>query len=97
MDGKLVSQRSLIISRNGKVQGDIKADKIIVNGELEGNCYANTMEILAEGKVSGSIFCDDLSIEKGGRLLGRTFSTVDDNGNQPIIELEVIEGEAQSA
>ncbi|MBC7003123.1 polymer-forming cytoskeletal protein [Photobacterium sp. BZF1] len=73
IDGTLKLDKGLIISRSGSIKGEIWADKIIVNGEIEGVCRANAIEILDKGVVSGSIYCDNLSIDRGGKFFGTTF------------------------
>lgn len=75
IEGKLILEKNLMISRKGRLKGEIQADKIVVNGFVEGTCRANVMEILENGVVSGTIFCDNLSIERGGKFLGTTHST----------------------
>ncbi|WP_413113232.1 bactofilin family protein [Thaumasiovibrio sp. DFM-14] len=75
IEGKLRSDKSLVISNDGRVKGEVYSDKIMVNGLLEGNVYANEIEILELGKVTGTIYCDNLSIEKGGSFLGETLPT----------------------
>ncbi|MBY5944104.1 polymer-forming cytoskeletal protein [Photobacterium rosenbergii] len=73
IDGTLKLDKGLIISRSGSIKGEIWADKIIVNGEIDGVCRANAIEILDKGVVSGSIYCDNLSIDRGGKFFGTTF------------------------
>ena len=75
VEGKIVCDRSLIISASGRVKGEVTADKIIINGLFDGECYANSVEILPQGKAHGIIHCDDLSIERGGSFLGKTLPT----------------------
>ncbi|WP_084419122.1 bactofilin family protein [Photobacterium sp. J15] len=72
IEGKLRLDKTLVVSNSGRLQGEIYADKIVVNGLIEGTCYANAIEILDKGKVTGTIYCDDLSIERGGSFLGST-------------------------
>ncbi|MBU2113954.1 MAG: polymer-forming cytoskeletal protein [Gammaproteobacteria bacterium] len=79
VEGKIVCDRSLIISASGRVKGEVTADKIIINGLFDGECYANSVEILPQGKAHGIIHCDDLSIERGGSFLGKTLPTSTDD------------------
>nr|WP_299020266.1 polymer-forming cytoskeletal protein [uncultured Photobacterium sp.] len=72
IEGKLRLEKALVVSNTGRLKGEIFADKIVVNGLIEGTCYANAIEILDNGKVSGTIYCDNLSIERGGCFLGST-------------------------
>lgn len=72
VEGKIVSEKTLVISGTGRIKGELTADKVIINGLFEGDCFANTVEILPQGKAHGVIHCDDLSIERGGSFIGKT-------------------------
>ncbi|MGF1715301.1 bactofilin family protein [Photobacterium chitinilyticum] len=72
IEGKLRIEKNLVVSKSGRLKGEIYADKIIVNGLIEGTCYANAIEIIDNGKISGTIYCDNLSIEQGGKFFGST-------------------------
>ena len=78
IEGKIVSDKTLTISASGRVKGEITADKVVINGLFEGNCYANTVDILSNGKAHGSMHTDDLCIERGGSFLGHTQPTADE-------------------
>lgn len=78
VEGKIVSDKTLIISASGRVKGEITADKVVINGLFEGDCFANTVEILPNGKAHGAIHSDDLCIERGGSFLGKTRPTADE-------------------
>ncbi|MBZ9610011.1 bactofilin family protein [Rheinheimera maricola] len=72
IEGKIVSEKTLVISVGGRIKGELTADKVIINGMFEGECFANSVEILPQGKAHGTIHCDDLSIERGGSFIGKT-------------------------
>ena len=72
IEGKLRLEKGLVVSHSGRLKGEIYADKIVVNGLIEGTCIANAIEILDKGVVSGTIYCDNLSIEIGGKFFGTT-------------------------
>jgi cytoskeletal protein CcmA (bactofilin family) len=75
IEGKIVSEKTLVISGTGRIKGELTADKVIINGLFEGDCFANSVEILPQGKAHGVIHCDDLSIERGGSFIGKTMPT----------------------
>ena len=52
--------------------GEITTDRLIINGEFEGTCHAERIEILSQGCVSGTVYSDNLSIEPGGKFTGIT-------------------------
>lgn len=68
--GQITVEQALIISQSGRVTGDIYAGKVIVNGRIDGVCHAESVEILENGVVKGTLYTDDLSIERGGKLNG---------------------------
>ena len=72
IDGQIHVSKTLVVSESGQVKGDIFASKVVINGIFEGNCSADKIEILAKGRVSGTIYTDDLSIEQGGKFNGVT-------------------------
>jgi cytoskeletal protein CcmA (bactofilin family) len=78
IDGQVHVEKTLIVSRSGRVTGEIYAGKIIVNGIVDGSCYASSIEILENGSVTGTIYTDDLCIERGGKFKGDTHPAVKD-------------------
>lgn len=92
VEGKVSSDKTVIISANGRFKGEITADKVIINGLFDGECYANTVEILPQGKAQGTIHSDDLSIERGGSFIGKTLPTATDH----IISLPASDSKATS-
>ncbi len=79
----------VVISHEGCVKGEIYAEKIVVNGVVNGSCYANAVEILEKGKITGSAFSDNLSIDRGGLFFGdihpmekTAVSSIDKNSGQ---------------
>jgi cytoskeletal protein CcmA (bactofilin family) len=93
VEGKIVSEKTLVISGTGRIKGELTADKVIINGLFEGDCFANSVEILPQGKAHGVIHCDDLSIERGGSFIGKTMPTSTDQ----VISLPKTESSERSA
>ncbi|SBO11278.1 Polymer-forming cytoskeletal [Vibrio mediterranei] len=54
------------------MKGEIFAKQLIVNGIVEGNCHAEHIQILANGRVKGKVWSNNLSIEPGGKFFGET-------------------------
>ncbi len=52
--------------------GEFRANTIIVSGQLNGTLTAETVEILASGKVTGKVVAKDFTIEKGGVFEGES-------------------------
>ncbi|NOH82391.1 polymer-forming cytoskeletal protein [Vibrio sp. 03-59-1] len=84
IEGEIHVAKTLVISQEGCIRGEIFADKVIVNGSLDGICHANSVEVLSQGQVSGTIYSDNLSIEQGGKFSGTTHPA---SSNQ-VVELK---------
>ncbi|MDG3088061.1 polymer-forming cytoskeletal protein [Vibrio hannami] len=53
------------------MEGEIYAEKAIINGHFEGEVFARNIEILANGKPpKGEVTSSELIIHKGGVFLG---------------------------
>jgi len=74
----LVNADSVVLGQAGTAKGEITANKIIVEGKVEGNLKAKEIvEIKSTGKVLGEIFTNKLSIMEGGVLNGKVETKVD--------------------
>lgn len=51
------------MGRNGKINGQVYAKKLIIQGLVEGSADADRIEIHAEGKMSGKVTSSELVIE----------------------------------
>ncbi len=62
----------MVVAESGRVKGEVFAKQLIVNGILEGDCHAEQIQILANGRVKGKVWSNNLSIEPGGKFFGET-------------------------
>lgn len=64
--GQIATKDTLVIGEGAKVNAEIQAGTVIVNGTVEGNIRATTMvELHPPARVKGSIESPALSIDKG--------------------------------
>jgi len=70
LSGIIHSESIVVIGKNGNLKGELKADKVVVNGFFEGELEADSLEILTGGIVSGNITIKELAIENGGKFNG---------------------------
>jgi cytoskeletal protein CcmA (bactofilin family) len=64
--GKIVSKGHLIIGENAKINANIKANSIIIAGEVRGNVEASDrLEMLPTGKLYGNIKTKKLKMADG--------------------------------
>ncbi|MBS0225335.1 MAG: polymer-forming cytoskeletal protein [Proteobacteria bacterium] len=62
----------LTVEQGAKLDGGVKADKVIVAGELDGNIHsASKVELQATCAMNGDIKADTLTVAPGSRLRGR--------------------------
>lgn len=67
-----IESESVVISEEGRIAADTKAQSMTVGGIFEGRVETSgQLVILATGRCSGEIICGDLVVEAGGRLDAR--------------------------
>ncbi|MGJ7093451.1 bactofilin family protein [Vibrio hannami] len=72
LTGKLQTEKLVTISPSGRIEGEIYAEKAIINGHFEGEVFARNIEILANGNLKGEVTSSELIIHKGGVFLGNS-------------------------
>ena len=64
--GEIDSDGYLLISETGRVKADIKAETVVVAGEIIGNVIATkSLEVLPTGKIQGNIKTAKLQMADG--------------------------------
>ena len=71
IEGNLNIEEGIIIGEQARITGDIRTDKLIVHGQLNGNTYCNHIQIKSSGVLQGDIFTHVIHIETGGRYNGQ--------------------------
>ena len=71
LEGKIVSESSVIIGENGIVRGDITAVEILVAGVVYGNLVAKErIEMTSTGHILGDLITKTLVIDEGASFKG---------------------------
>jgi cytoskeletal protein CcmA (bactofilin family) len=63
---------SLHVSKEGRVNGKIVADDVVVNGTVEGPVNGAHVHLQSSARVTGDIQYETLIIDKGGYFAGRS-------------------------
>jgi len=71
-EGTIESKNLITIGKNGKMNGEIRAEHLIVQGVVEGNIEVDRIEIKETGHVSGMITSSELQIEAKGVFEGES-------------------------
>lgn len=72
VEGNIVCTHMVRVENSGHVKGEIRAQQIMINGAVEGRCYADSLSIQPKGSLRGDIFADEIAIEKGGVFIGQS-------------------------
>ncbi len=62
-EGTIDSSKSITIGKNGKIDGEVRARHLIVQGVVEGSLEADRIEIKESGRISGMVASNELIIE----------------------------------
>lgn len=62
----------LIVGKNGRIIGDIKAEDVIVFGRVEGAIHCSKITLKSGANVLGDVFHKGIAIEMGASFLGRS-------------------------
>ena len=70
--GNVTAEEGLLtIAHSGKVEGDIRAPKILIDGHVRGNVYAEEhLELAARAVITGNVFYSVIEMEKGSQVNG---------------------------
>ena len=71
-EGTIKSKKLVTIGKSGKVRGEVHTNHLVVQGVVEGSVEAERLEIMAAGKVLGSILSSELVIEAKGHFEGES-------------------------
>ncbi len=85
IDGSIESpagtQVTVAIGKTGLVHGDVRAHRVLVNGQVDGNIYAREKcELHETSKVKGDIHYGLLGIEHGAEILGLMVKKIEATG-----------------
>lgn len=70
--GDVNVQGNLTIESGAKVTGEVRANTVIVGGELEGNIHAaSRVELLQTGVLNGDLKAGSLTVAAGSKMRGR--------------------------
>jgi cytoskeletal protein CcmA (bactofilin family) len=70
IEGDVQSDGDVTIGQSGRLEGEIRARRVLISGQVTGRIDAERLEIVAGGVVEGNVVTVDLVIEPGGRFNG---------------------------
>ena len=79
--GDVNVQGNLTIEAGAKVTGGVRANTVVIGGELEGNIdAASRVELLQTGVLNGDLKAGSLTVAAGSRMRGRAEFGWDEKG-----------------
>ena len=86
LEGKILSESSVIVGESGMVTGDILAVEILVAGTVHGNLTAKEkIELTSTGRVLGDMITKTLVIDEGASFKGNcTMEMVEEKASPQI-------------
>ena len=70
--GNIISEQTLVLGENAKVEGQIEGNRVVIAGRYDGVIFAKgRVEIQAKGVVTGEVHSPCLVIDPGGIFDGR--------------------------
>jgi cytoskeletal protein CcmA (bactofilin family) len=72
MKGNIISEQTVILGENAKVEGQIEGNRVVIAGRFDGVIFAKgRVEIEAKGVVTGEVHSPCMVIDPGGIFDGR--------------------------
>lgn len=84
LDGSINSSKEVNVGKNGRIKGNITANRVVVQGYAEGSIEAERVEIKAAGHINGEITSTELVIESKGVFEGN--SVVKNSSNHTVAD-----------
>ena len=79
-----VNEGTIRLMRSGRIEGNLTAPQITVDGSIEGVCISDHLEILENGRLNGIVKGCNFSIQKGGIFIGQSEITEEPVGRTRI-------------
>jgi cytoskeletal protein CcmA (bactofilin family) len=84
--GDVHVQGNLTIESGAKVTGGVRANTVVIGGELEGNIdVAARVELLQTGVLNGDLKAGSLTVAAGSRMRGRAEFGWDEKGGGVVV------------
>ncbi len=87
--GEVSVKGDLTIEQGAHISGEIRAENIVVRGEVEGNIYATSLVELSEfGVLSGDLKASSLTVASGSRMRGKVEFGWNEGEAQKVVPIE---------
>jgi Integral membrane protein CcmA involved in cell shape determination len=96
LTGELHVDGTILVGEGGKVNGNIKTNKITIGGVVEGNVHcSDTLNLMPSGKLHGDIEVKNINIENGAVFDGKcVMINTNNTGDQETESIEEVAAES---
>jgi cytoskeletal protein CcmA (bactofilin family) len=79
---------TLVLSEKGRVEGEIKVSRAIINGEVSGPVYATeSVELMPRARVTGDVHYRSIEVHMGAVVSGKLVHELNQS-NPKVVELK---------
>ncbi len=78
VEGRIDSGFDVSVGASGSLEGDIRAQRIVVSGMIRGRVDCGRLEIVDKGRVFGEVSSKEFVIEPGGQFVGESRTASDE-------------------
>lgn len=76
----------LVVSEHAKVEGQVRAARVILNGQIVGTVYAERLELQPQARITGDVYYKVLEMQNGAQVSGKL---THDAGEELVLRLAV--------
>lgn len=77
----------LVISEHARVEGQVRAARIILNGQIVGAVYASErLELQPRARITGDVYYKELEMQNGAQVSGKLAYS---SSEEPVLKLAV--------
>ncbi len=92
--GKIIAEEGakaiLTLAEQGRIEGEVQAPIVVINGELHGEVHASErVELAARARVLGNVHYKVVEMRAGATLTGRLIHVDAEAASQPVATLVV--------
>ncbi|MFS1538831.1 MAG: bactofilin family protein [Candidatus Phlomobacter fragariae] len=84
-----ITEGMINIMQGGKIEGEIEAPDMIIDGLVDGACLGNNLDILGHGELRGISCVSHMSIKSGGIFIGQSKKI--EHQSEKVLKLESLE------
>ncbi len=97
--GNITTEEGLLtVASSGTVEGDLRAQRVVIDGHVHGNVLAEEhLELASKSVINGNVYYSIIEMVKGAQVNGSLQYHDSSDGNQPLLghpdESEISVGE----